>query len=144
MTRWHVRSLVRQLCWPAGFMLLLAVAVTALAVWSLGCTRSDQQRVLTVMTDAAWGAHPMLSDTRDEEELACFDGEPTFATAKQCVVNSRAKWSSVWGAYDVLVAVDRAAIDGEPNLAMALGAYCVLAPLAGLPSPETFGLPRCP
>ena len=132
--RFRLRRMWRN-TWPAGTVLLLVLALCALAVWSLGCTRADQQRALTVMTETVSAAVPTLRDLRDAEELACLDGEPTFATAKACVVASRAKWDVVWRSCDLLVAIDTAAIDGTVDLGAAVRAYCAVASVASLPVP---------
>lgn len=115
---------------------LVATLVMLAAIWGLsGCVGSTQLRALAAMTDAATVALPGLRAARDAEELGCLDGTPTYAEARRCVEGSRARWAPVWTAYDALLAVDSAAVDGGPDMAAALRAYCALADVTALPEP---------
>lgn len=122
--------------------LVFCIVFVSLVCWAIlvcGCTRTDQQRVLAVMTQATTAAIGSMVEAVQAEENACI-ALGTYEAAKACVDKSRAKWAPAWGAVDVLAAVDQAALDGEPDLAMALRVYCELASVyPKLPAPPIGG-----
>lgn len=118
---------------------VVATMLCWLAYSCAGCTRTDQQRTLTVLTEAANATLPALSARIESEEGACLEFD-TYAEAKACVDESRAHWAPALAAIDVLLAVDRAALDGRVDLSTALAAYCDLALLwPSLPAPPVAG-----
>lgn len=117
--------------------LVSCVALTLLASCAIivcGCARTDQQRALVIMTEAANATLPALSVQIESEESACLRLD--LDEARACVSESRAHWAPALAAIDTLVAVDQVAIDGRPSLSGAFAAYCTLAALwPSLPAP---------
>lgn len=137
----HVAEILGWLLVPV----LLAMALL-LAIWAMGgCTRTDQQRVLTVLTSSATAATVPIVQAIQSEEDACFrGGAASYAEADVCVDESRARWAPVLAALDMLAAIDQSALTGEPDLSGALEAYCTLgAALPSLPAPPAV-LGACP
>ena len=128
---YHRSLILEATVWALGGLALIAL-IGLLLGHALGCTRTDQQRALAVATEAAAGALPRLRAERDAEELACLAATPDYEPARACVEASRSRWAPVWAAYDLLVVIDSAAIDGQIDMASALGAYCTIAAVAGL------------
>ncbi len=144
MTRWHVRSLVRQL-WPAGVVLLFALGLAVLAVMTCGCTpaaRQAQAVAADAMARTINAAVPQLVGDYQREGDAVIDAAPTPDEARAAVAQVRVRWAPVWDAIDAFAAAHDAwasAIEsgGTPGLAEIRGAWCdvrhAMAPRATLP-----------
>ena len=141
--RYRVRRAWRN-TWPAGTVLLLVLALCALAVWSLGCTRTNQQRALTVVAVASTKALALVNEQIRAEEAACLGGSPRFSDAQACVQKSRAKWSPALLGVDVILAAGEGALDGEPDWSAVAAAYCDMAALVPSipPLPALLGVCR--
>lgn len=124
--------------WQIPRILALVVAALGLSC----CTAAAQQDTLAAVTKAAAKLTPAILEEREAAGARCFDGQPTAASADECLATVRASWAPVWSALDALELADESALAGSVELATVGRAYCALS--RALPDKLKTQLPSVP